>query len=84
MTAQFTVATRRWGVPTIVTLAAMATLAALTADPAGLRWTAVIDNGDDRQGCARPHHHPAGCARSHRTDRITFISDTLAWITSRR
>jgi hypothetical protein len=34
MTAQSTVATRRWGVPAIVTLAAMATLAALTADAA--------------------------------------------------
>src|SRR6516164_3748301 len=32
MTAQCTVATRRWRVPAIVTLAAMATLAALTAD----------------------------------------------------
>src|SRR6516162_9192637 len=31
MTAQSTMATRRWGVPAIVTLAAMATLAALTA-----------------------------------------------------
>jgi hypothetical protein len=30
MTAQSTVATRRWGVPAIVTLAAMAALAALT------------------------------------------------------
>ena len=34
MTAQSTVATRRWGVPAIVTLAAMATLAVLTADAA--------------------------------------------------
>ncbi|MFZ1151312.1 MAG: L,D-transpeptidase family protein, partial [Xanthobacteraceae bacterium] len=34
MTAQSSVATRRWGVPAIVTLAAMATLAALTADAA--------------------------------------------------
>src|ERR1700674_5736593 len=34
MTAQSTVATRRWGVPGIVTLAAMAALAALTADAA--------------------------------------------------
>ena len=34
MTAQSTVATRRWGFPAIVTLAAMATLAALTADAA--------------------------------------------------
>ena len=34
MTAQSTVATRRWGVPAIVTLAAMAALAALTADAA--------------------------------------------------
>src|SRR6516162_6059468 len=32
MTAQSTVTTRRWWVPTVVTLAAMATLAALTAD----------------------------------------------------
>src|SRR5260370_37565046 len=31
MTAQSTVATRRWGVPAIVTLAALAALAALTA-----------------------------------------------------
>src|SRR5499427_6968442 len=34
MTAQCTVATRRWRVPAIVTLAAMATLTALTADAA--------------------------------------------------
>src|SRR5215467_8464541 len=34
MTAQCTVATRRWRVPAIVTLAAMATLTALTADTA--------------------------------------------------
>src|SRR6516162_5106462 len=34
MTAQSTIATRRWGVPAIVTLAAIATLAALTADAA--------------------------------------------------
>ena len=34
MTAQSSVATRRWGVPAIVTLAALAALAALTADAA--------------------------------------------------
>ena len=34
LTAQSTVATRRWGGPAIVTLAAMAALAALTADAA--------------------------------------------------
>src|SRR6516162_8390230 len=34
MTAQSTVATRRWGAPAIVTLAAMAALAVLTADAA--------------------------------------------------
>ena len=34
MTAQFTVATQRCGVPVIVTLAAMAALAAPTADAA--------------------------------------------------
>src|SRR6516165_7230477 len=34
MTAQFTVATRRWGGPAIVTLVAMAALAALTAGAA--------------------------------------------------
>ena len=34
MTKQSSVATRRWRVPAIVTLAAMATLAALTADAA--------------------------------------------------
>ena len=28
-----------------------------------------------RQGRARPHHHPAGCARSHRADRIAAILD---------
>ena len=42
----------------------------------GLRWTAVtIDNGDDAGGRARAHHHPAGCARSHRADRIAAILD---------
>ena len=28
-----------------------------------------------RQGRARPHHHPAGCARSHRADCIAAILD---------
>ena len=40
----------------------------------------ALDRGHDRQrgrrqGRARPHHHPAGCARSHRADRIAAILD---------
>ena len=40
----------------------------------------ALDRGHDRQrrrrqGCARPHHHPAGGARSHRADRIAAILD---------
>ena len=39
-----------------------------------------LDRGDDRrrgrrQGRARPHHHPARRARSHRADRIAAILD---------
>ena len=49
---------------------------AMARNDAGLRWTAVtIDNGGRRQERARPHHHPAGCARSHRADRIAAILD---------
>ena len=49
---------------------------AVARNEAGLRWTAVsIDNGGQRQGRARPHHHPAGCARSHRADRVAAILD---------
>ena len=37
---------------------------AMARDGAGLRWTAVTHRrGRRRQGRARPHHHPAGCAR---------------------
>ena len=40
----------------------------------------AVDRGHDRQrrkrqGCARPRHHPAGCARSHRADRTAAILD---------
>ena len=40
----------------------------------------ALDRGHDRrrgrrQGRARPHHHPAGCARSHRADRVAAILD---------
>jgi hypothetical protein len=40
----------------------------------------ALDRGHDRQrgrrqGRARPHHHPAGCARSHRADCIAAILD---------
>ena len=40
----------------------------------------ALDRGHDRrgrrrQGRARPHHHPAGCARSHRADRSAAILD---------
>jgi hypothetical protein len=40
----------------------------------------ALDRGHDRprgrrQERARPHHHPAGCARSHRADRIAAILD---------
>ena len=49
---------------------------AVARNDAGLRWTAVtIDGADDAKERARPHHHPAGCARSHRADRIAAILD---------
>jgi hypothetical protein len=49
---------------------------AVARDGAGLRWTAVtIDDGRRRKERARPHHHPAGCARPHRADRIAAILD---------
>ena len=60
-------------------------------DPAGRsarmcsrRWRQrrgpALERGHDRQRgrrqeCARPHHHPAGCARSHRADRIATVLD---------
>ena len=35
---------------------------AMARNDAGLRWTAVtIDDGNECQERARPHHHPAGC-----------------------
>ena len=38
---------------------------AMARNDAGLRWTVVtIDNGDNAKDRARPHHHPAGSARS--------------------
>ena len=49
---------------------------AMARNDAGLRWSAVtIDHARQRQGRARPHHHPAGGARSHRADRIAAILD---------
>ena len=44
------------------------------------RFGPALDRGHDRQrrrrqGRARAHHHPAGCARSHRADRIAAILD---------
>ena len=42
---------------------------------AGLRWTGHDRQRGRRQGRARPHHHPAECARSHRADRIAAILD---------
>ena len=40
----------------------------------------ALERGHDRQRgrrpeCARPHRHPAGCARSHRADRIATVLD---------
>ena len=49
---------------------------AMARGDAGLRWSAVtIDNGDDAEERARPHHHPEGCARPHRADRVAAILD---------
>ena len=47
----------------------------------GERWCGpALDRGHDRRGgCrqerARPHHHPEGCARPHRADRVAAIFD---------
>jgi hypothetical protein len=44
--------------------------ATVARNDAGLRWTAVtIDNEERRQRRARPCHHSTGCTRSHRADR---------------
>ena len=49
---------------------------AVARNESGLRWTAVtIDHGDNAKIRTRPHHHPAGGARSHRADRVAAILD---------
>ena len=75
MTAQSTVARRRWGVPAIVTLAAMATLAALTAgaaarevQPAPTGATAPRDAGE-----------PIMAIVSIKSQQVTFY-DADGWI----
>src|SRR5258706_9457120 len=75
-TAQSTVAMRRWGPPTIVTLAAMAALAALTADaaagqarpPPPTEATAPRDAGE-----------PIMAIVSIKTQQVTFY-DAEGWI----
>ena len=49
---------------------------AVARNESGLRWTAVTHR--QRRQCqvrTRPHHHPAGRARSHRADRVAAILD---------
>ena len=48
---------------------------AMARNDAGLRWAAVTIDGGRRQGRARPHHHPARRARSHRANRIAAVLD---------
>ena len=42
-----------------------------------ITWNGIALHGGRgrRQGRARPHHHPAGCAPSHRADCIAAVLD---------
>ena len=76
MTAQSTVATRRWGVPAIVTLAAMATLAALTADAAARQARPVPTT---EATAPREAREPIMAIVSIKTQQVTFY-DAEGWI----
>jgi L,D-transpeptidase catalytic domain len=75
-TAQSTVAMRRWGLPVIVTLAAMAALTALTADAAArqARPTATVEATAPREA-----GEPIMAIVSIKTQKVTFY-DADGWI----
>ena len=76
MTAQSTVATRRWGVPAIVTLAAMAALAALTADAAARQ---ARPSPTTEATAPREAGEPIMAIVSIRSQQVTFY-DVDGWI----
>jgi hypothetical protein len=76
MTAQSTVATRRWGVPAIVTLAAMAALAALTADAAARQARPAPTT---EATAPREAGEPIMAIVSIRSQQVTFY-DADGWI----
>ena len=76
MTAQSTVATRRWGVPAIVTLAAMAALAALTADAAARQ---ARPSPTTEATAPRDAGEPIMAIVSIRSQQVTFY-DADGWI----
>ena len=76
MTAQFTVAVRRWGPAAIVTLAAMATLTALTADAAPREPRPVSAK---EETAPREAGEPIMAIVSIKTQQVTFY-DAEGWI----
>ena len=76
MTAQSTVATRRWGVPAIVTLAAVAALAALTADAAARQ---ARPSPTTEATAPREAGEPIMAIVSIRSQQVTFY-DADGWI----
>jgi hypothetical protein len=84
MTAQSTVATRRWGGPAIVTLAAVAALAALTADAAARQarpapTTEARPNPNTQATAPREAGEPIMAIVSIKTQQVTFY-DADGWI----
>ena len=76
LTAQSTVATRRWGIPAIVTLAAMAALAALTADAAARQARPAPTT---EATAPREAGEPIMAIVSIRSQQVTFY-DADGWI----
>ena len=76
MTAQFTVAVRRWGPTAIVTLAAMATLTALTADAAPREPRPLPAK---EETAPREAGEPIMAIVSIKTQQVTFY-DAEGWI----
>ena len=85
MTAQSTVATRRWGGPAIVTLAAMAALAPLTADAAARQARpaptseAKVRPAPTSEAAPREAGEPIMAIVSIKTQQVTFY-DAEGWI----
>jgi hypothetical protein len=90
MTAQSTVATRRWGVPGIVTLAAMAALAPLTADAAARQARpaptseAKVRPAPTSEAAPREAREPIMAIVSIMSQQVTFYdADIFATFTTR-